>query len=152
MISQMIDTVAEEYAGVVTVGMSNVDYCPVISERCSISEVPTLIFFKAGKELHRIKGVTNKASLTSNLNRYLASKVESENNKPPYEAAAVNKKSPYEILNVPQGASREEIIKAYRQMAHLYHPDKVASLAPEFKELAEMRMKEINTAYRILIG
>jgi len=32
-------------------------------------------------------------------------------------------------------------------MAQQYHPDKVATLAPEFRELAERRMKEINTAY-----
>ena len=35
-------------------------------------------------------------------------------------------------------------------MAQLYHPDKVANLAPEFRDLAEQRMKEINAAYREL--
>jgi preprotein translocase subunit Sec63 len=32
-------------------------------------------------------------------------------------------------------------------MAQMYHPDKVASLAPEYREIAERRMKEINAAY-----
>jgi DnaJ-domain-containing protein 1 len=32
-------------------------------------------------------------------------------------------------------------------MASLYHPDKVAHLAPEFREMADRKMKEINTAY-----
>jgi curved DNA-binding protein CbpA len=36
-------------------------------------------------------------------------------------------------------------------MAKLYHPDKVAFLAPEFRELAERKMKEINAAYQQLL-
>lgn len=59
-------------------------------------------------------------------------------------------KTPYEVLKVSPGATREEVTFAYRQMAKLYHPDKVATLAPEFQEMAEMRMKEINAAYQTL--
>jgi preprotein translocase subunit Sec63 len=29
----------------------------------------------------------------------------------------------------------------------MYHPDRVATLAPEVREVAEIRMKEINAAY-----
>jgi DnaJ-domain-containing protein 1 len=32
----------------------------------------------------------------------------------------------------------------------MYHPDKVASLAPEFQELANHKMKDINKAFSIL--
>jgi preprotein translocase subunit Sec63 len=32
----------------------------------------------------------------------------------------------------------------------MYHPDKVASLAPEYREIAERRMKEINAAFQEL--
>jgi hypothetical protein len=56
-------------------------------------------------------------------------------------------KSAYEILGIGVSASREEIRIAYRKMASLYHPDKVAHLAPEFREMADKKMKEINTAY-----
>jgi DNA segregation ATPase FtsK/SpoIIIE-like protein len=59
----------------------------------------------------------------------------------------MSRKSPFEILGVRADSSIEEISKAYRKMATLYHPDKVAQLAPEFQELAETRMKEINAAY-----
>ena len=59
-------------------------------------------------------------------------------------------KSPYEVMEVRPGASREEITAAYRRLVHQYHPDKVANLAPEFRELAEQRMKEINAAYEHL--
>jgi DnaJ domain/Chloroplast envelope transporter len=59
-------------------------------------------------------------------------------------------KSPHEILGIGASASREEIRIAYRKMASLYHPDKVAHLAPEFREMADRKMKEINTAYGAL--
>ena len=56
-------------------------------------------------------------------------------------------RSPYEVLEVRPGASREEVTAAYRRLVQQYHPDRVANLAPEFRELAEQRMKEINAAY-----
>lgn len=61
-------------------------------------------------------------------------------------------KTPYDILDIPIDADVESIKLAYRRMVKLYHPDKVATLAPEFRELAEMRMKEINAAYKDLSG
>lgn len=60
------------------------------------------------------------------------------------------RKTAYEILNLDPGADGNTIKIAYREMAKLYHPDKVASLAPEFRQLAELRMKAINVAYEEL--
>ncbi|MDO8749842.1 MAG: J domain-containing protein [Dehalococcoidia bacterium] len=59
-------------------------------------------------------------------------------------------RSPHEVLGVHPGASQEEISAAYRRLVQQYHPDKVADLGPEFRELAEQRMKEINAAYQSL--
>ena len=53
-------------------------------------------------------------------------------------------------LGVSDNATLDEISAAYRQLAQMYHPDKVAGLAPEFQALAEHRMKEINIAYASL--
>ncbi len=58
--------------------------------------------------------------------------------------------SPYQVLDIKPTASKEEVAKAYRKMAKKYHPDIVADLAPEFRELAEKRMKAINAAYEQL--
>jgi DnaJ-domain-containing protein 1 len=59
-------------------------------------------------------------------------------------------RSPYEVLGVESGASQEEISGAYRRLVQQYHPDRVADLGPELREVAEQRMKEINAAYQEL--
>ena len=59
-------------------------------------------------------------------------------------------RSPHEVLGVRRGASKDEIISRYRELVRQYHPDKVTHMAPEFREVAERRMKEINAAYDAL--
>lgn len=59
-------------------------------------------------------------------------------------------RSPYEVLEVSPGATTEEVRAAYRRKVQQYHPDKVAELGPEIREVAERRMKEINAAYEEL--
>lgn len=55
------------------------------------------------------------------------------------------------ILEVSTTATRDEIVAAYRQKAMMYHPDRLTHLAPEFVQLAEERMKDINRAYDFLV-
>ena len=50
--------------------------------------------------------------------------------------------NPYKILEVETSASQDEIKKAFRKKAHLYHPDKPNG--------DEQKFKEINAAYQIL--
>ena len=52
-----------------------------------------------------------------------------------------------EVLGVTEGASMAEITTAYRKLALTYHPDRVAHLAPEARESADLKMREINAAY-----
>ncbi len=56
-------------------------------------------------------------------------------------------KTPYEVLDVPPGASQDEIKAAFKKLAGKYHPDKVEHLGEEFTDLAEERFKEIQDAY-----
>lgn len=48
----------------------------------------------------------------------------------------------YEILGVQKGASKDEIKRAYRKLAHKFHPDKGGG--------DEKKFKELNDAYQIL--
>ena len=48
----------------------------------------------------------------------------------------------YKILGVNKNANKEDLKKAYRKMAHQYHPDK--------KGGDEIRFKEVNEAYQVL--
>jgi DnaJ-domain-containing protein 1 len=53
----------------------------------------------------------------------------------------------HQVLGVPLGASRQEISQAYRKLAFMHHPDRVAGMGPEAREYSEERMKELNAAY-----
>jgi curved DNA-binding protein CbpA len=50
----------------------------------------------------------------------------------------------YKILEISYGATTEEIKKAFRKKAHIFHPDKAGGNAEKFKE--------INEAYTYLIA
>ena len=49
----------------------------------------------------------------------------------------------FKVLELEVNANKKEIKKAYRKLAHQYHPDKGGD---------EKKMKELNEAYEILIG
>lgn len=53
----------------------------------------------------------------------------------------------FHILAVAETAEKDEIAVAYRQKIRQYHPDKVANMGPELRELAEVKTKQINAAY-----
>jgi len=53
-----------------------------------------------------------------------------------------NQKDYYKILGVSENASQEDIKRAYRRLAHEYHPDKAGG--------SEEKFKEINEAYQVL--
>lgn len=57
-------------------------------------------------------------------------------------------RNPYEVLEIKEGSSKEEIKKAYREMAKKYHPDQYGD--NPLKDLAEDKMRELNEAYDYL--
>ena len=56
--------------------------------------------------------------------------------------------NPYEVLGVPEGASQEEIRRAYLKLVKKYHPDQYRN--NPLADLAEEKLKEINEAYKLL--
>lgn len=76
---------------------------------------------------------------------------QAEHTKPPPRPKPTERaKTPHEVLGVPQGASSDEIRAAYKRLVQQYHPDRVNSLGPEFRDLAEVKMRQINAAYELL--
>lgn len=61
-----------------------------------------------------------------------------------------NRSRYYRILGLKDGASQEEIKKAYRQLAKEHHPDKFVNASDSDKKYHENKMKEINEAYENL--
>ncbi|KAJ6816594.1 dnaJ protein ERDJ3B-like [Iris pallida] len=59
--------------------------------------------------------------------------------------SAIGAKNYYEVLQVPKGASDEQIKRAYRKLALKYHPDK-----NQGNEEANKKFAEINNAYEVL--
>ena len=67
------------------------------------------------------------------------------------KGASSDSSDPYHILGLKPGAPTAEIRAAYHHAAQAYHPDKVAHLGPELRELAQKKFIEIQKAYDTLI-
>lgn len=59
------------------------------------------------------------------------------------------KKNPYKILGIKEGASYDEIKRAYRELVKKYHPDRYQN--NPLSDLADEKMREINEAYDLLM-
>lgn len=59
-------------------------------------------------------------------------------------------KNPYEVLEIRNNASRDEIKKAYKELAKKYHPDQYGN--NPLRDLAEDKMRDINEAYQYLMS
>ena len=57
-------------------------------------------------------------------------------------------RNPYEVLGIREGASEEEIKRAYREQVKKYHPDQYRD--NPLSKLAEEKLREINEAYDYL--
>ncbi len=60
MVSPIIDELAQEYEGRVTIGKINVDENDDVVGRFGIRNIPTVIFFKNGEMVDKIVGATSK--------------------------------------------------------------------------------------------
>ena len=59
-------------------------------------------------------------------------------------------KNYYELLEIAQTATADEVKRSFRAQIARYHPDKVQHLGKEFQSMAADRAAELTEAYRIL--
>ena len=62
-IAPVLDELAQEYDGSLSIAKVNVDEQPAIAEAFGIMSIPTLILFKDGKPAGKLVGALPKASL-----------------------------------------------------------------------------------------
>ena len=67
LIGPMVEELAGTYQGKLKVGKLNVDDHPEVAGRFRIMNIPTLLFFKDGREVDRIVGVVPKEELTRRI-------------------------------------------------------------------------------------
>jgi DnaJ-domain-containing protein 1 len=75
---------------------------------------------------------------------------QNEENKEHHKFSSVSVNNAYDILGVAGDASDEEVKKAYRVLAMMYHPDKFSSLGDEAVRQATESMKQINAAWDVV--
>ena len=62
-LAPILEELSQEYAGQATIGKLDLESNPQSKEDYSIQSIPTLIFFKDGKEVDRIIGLYPKAEI-----------------------------------------------------------------------------------------
>jgi len=67
ILAPAVEELAKEMAGKVKVAKANVDESPEIANELSILNIPTLVFFKDGKEAARMIGVNSKEAIRSKI-------------------------------------------------------------------------------------
>lgn len=71
-IGPVIEELAEEYHGRVTIGKCNIDTTPELAQQYRVRSVPTLLFIQKGEIVDSITGVTNKSEIEKTLNKILS--------------------------------------------------------------------------------
>lgn len=69
LMGPVLNDLAEEVDGKVTIAKLNVDEAKATASKFSVRSIPTLILFKNGKEIHRFVGVKTKDYLLKELDR-----------------------------------------------------------------------------------
>jgi thioredoxin 1 len=68
-IAPVLDELAREYAGRVTIGKVDVDKHPGLAARFQVRTIPTLLFFKGGQVVDQVIGTVAKAKLKEKLDK-----------------------------------------------------------------------------------
>ena len=70
-VAPVLEELAEEYSGRVTIAKLNVDQDPKIASQYQVMSIPTMIIFKGGKPLSNIIGFKPKEQLKQDLDSAL---------------------------------------------------------------------------------
>lgn len=88
------------------------------------------------------------AKVDTNKEKSLPPDTQQSANPPDNNDGNVNlENSWYQILEVDINSSWETIVDSYKHKIAQYHPDKVATMGPEIRMLAESKSREINAAF-----
>ena len=71
VIAPVVEELATTYQGKMKMGKLNVDDHPSVAAQFRIMNIPTLLFFKGGKEVDRIVGVVPKEELTRRIEQVI---------------------------------------------------------------------------------
>ena len=71
MLSPIVDEIAEEYAGKITVAKCTVDDADDVAAQFGIRSIPTLLFFKDGVLADKTVGAVPKAEIADKINALL---------------------------------------------------------------------------------
>lgn len=71
MVSPIIEELAEEYKGKVTIGKLDVDNNDDVVSKFGIRNIPTILFIKGGEVVDKQVGATNKAALVAKIEAML---------------------------------------------------------------------------------
>jgi thioredoxin 1 len=68
MVAPIMEEISQEYEGKVLVVKCDVDSSPSVSEKYSIRNIPTILFFKDGKIADKQVGAVPKKNFVAKLN------------------------------------------------------------------------------------
>ena len=69
MIAPILDELAEEYSGKVTIGKVNIDEHQGLAAEYGVRAIPTLLVFKQGQVAEQVVGARGKRDLKASLDR-----------------------------------------------------------------------------------
>ncbi len=72
MMAPILNDIAEQMHGEVTVGKLNVDQNQIIAKKNKVRNIPTLVLYQDGQEINRFVGVKTKKYLIKELQKALA--------------------------------------------------------------------------------
>ncbi|PSR14325.1 MAG: thioredoxin [Bacteroidetes bacterium] len=71
MVGPIIEELAQDYEGKVTIGKVDVDTNPETSMKYGVRSIPTILIIKNGEVVDKTVGVTTKKALADKIDKYL---------------------------------------------------------------------------------